>query len=191
MLFTRQTVAGEINLEERLEKNFGSLGLQTGIGFTDNIPNGDQNGDQAELSFLFFFPNYQHNLTGLIGESWYQGTLNWHMEAGFASVLNKNGELLLGVSPFMVQYKFMNPKRSWAPNILAGAGFSYTEWSDVAPRGLGGDFQFLLHAGAGLEVFTDKGAYSLNYRFFHISNSNIDDPNTGLNAHIFSLGFQF
>jgi len=85
----------------------------------------------------------------------------------------------------------MNPKRSWAPNILAGAGLSYTNWSDVAARELGGDFQFLLHAGPGIEFFTSTGAYSINYRFFHISNSAIKEPNIGLNAHRISLGYQF
>jgi lipid A 3-O-deacylase len=189
LLFTGQALADQLEVAKRSQKNFGSFGLQTGMGFTSDIPAGG--GGRANLSFLFFFPNYQHNLTGLIGESWYQGTLNWHVEAGFASVVNKDGEILLGVSPLMLQYKFMDRKRSWAPNILAGAGFSYTDWDDVAPRELGGDFQFLLHAGAGIEFFTQSGAFSLNYRYFHVSNSGTKNPNIGLNAHVISLGYQF
>jgi len=91
----------------------------------------------------------------------------------------------------MAQYKFLSPKRRWAPNILLGAGFSMTNWKDIAERELGSDFQFLLHAGAGLEYFKKKGAYSINYRLFHVSNAGIQFPNIGLNAHVFSLGMRF
>jgi Lipid A 3-O-deacylase (PagL) len=189
LVFTGQAFAGQLEVAKRSQKNFGSFGLQTGMGVTEDIP--PRSGGRPNLSFLFFFPNYQRNLTGLIGESWYQGALNWHAEAGLASVVNKDGEILLGVSPLMFQYKFMNLKRSWAPNLLVGAGASYTDWNDVAPNELGGDFQFLLHAGAGIEFFTRSGAFSLNYRFFHISNAGTQNPNVGLNAHVFTLGYQF
>jgi len=179
--------AEDLNLTRRFEKGAGSFGVQVGMGFTDDIPSGDR----PDLSFLFFFPNYQYNLTGLIGDSWYQGTLNWHVEAGFASILNKDGEYLLGVSPLMLQYKFVDPKRRWAPNFLLGAGGAYTNFDNAAKREVGGELEFLLHAGTGLEFFMDKWSYSLNYRFFHISNGGTEDPNIGLNAHVFSLGLQF
>lgn len=189
LLIAEQATADEMIPKNKFDKGSESFGLQVGMGFTADIPEGNR----PDLSFIFFFPNYQHSLTGLIGDSWYRGTLNWHVEAGFASILNKDGEYLFGISPLILQYKFADPKKSWAPNILVGAGFSYTNWDedDVAPRELGGEFQFLLHAGAGLEFFTNWGDYSLNYRLFHISNAGIKDPNIGLNAHIISLGFQF
>lgn len=187
-LSTQIAVADETNFSKKLKKGFGSFGIQMGFGFTDDIPSGE---DRADLSFLFVFPNYQYNLTGLIGDSWYQGTLNWHIEMGYASIVNRDEEFLIGLSPLMMQYKFINPKRKWAPNILLGGGFSYANFNDIAKRELGGEFQFLLHAGAGLEIFKDKWSYSINYRLLHISNAGIDDPNVGLNAHVVSLGFQF
>jgi lipid A 3-O-deacylase len=181
-------------LDNQLKKGSHSFGLQVGLGFSDDPFGVNENltgKSPTDITFLFFFPNFQYNLTGLVGKSWYQGTLNWHFEAGFASILNRDGEYLLGASPLMLQYKFLNPKRNWAPNILMGAGVSYTDWEDVADRELGGRFQFLLHAGTGLEFFREGWSYSINYRLFHVSNAGTDSPNVGLNTHTFNLGIQF
>ncbi len=186
-LLAQPSMAGELSTKW-LDKSSSSVGLQAGFGVTDDIPGGR---DRTDLSFLFFFPNYQHNLTGLIGESFYQGVLHWQVEAGVASVVNQDGEYLIGVSPLMLQYKFLNPKRSWAPNLLIGAGFALTDWDEPAADELGGEFQFLLHGGAGIEFFQDTWSYSLNYRLLHVSNAGIERPNVGLNAHVISLGLNF
>ena len=187
LMFNVATVGAE-NFSQRFEKGSSDFGAQLGWGWTADIPPGP---NRSDLGFAFFFPNWQRNLTGVIGgDSWYRGALFYHMEAGlaFSDVDNK---FLLGWSPVMAQYKFLSPKRRWAPNILLGAGFSMTNWKDVAKRELGSEFQFLLHAGAGLEYFKKDGAYSINYRLFHVSNAGIQIPNIGLNAHVFSLGMRF
>ena len=67
---------------------------------------------------LFVFPNWQSNITGLVGESWYRGALFHHVEAGFANAVDRGGNWLWGFSPLMAQYKFLSPHRKWAPNIL-------------------------------------------------------------------------
>jgi len=184
-------VADENGWVNRLEKGSQSFGLQLGLGFTDDFSSVPNTRDGIDLSFLFLFPNYRYNLTGLIGSSWYRGALNWQPEAGFATILNKDGEYLFGISPFMLQYQFENRKRNWAPNILFGAGGAYSNWNDVATRELGGELQFLLHAGAGVEFFRDEWSYSVNYRLFHISNGGFEEPNRGLNAHVLSFGLRF
>ncbi len=91
----------------------------------------------------------------------------------------------------MAEYKFLSPKRRWAPTLLAGAGFSMTNWKDQAVPELGSEFEFLLHLGGGVEVFRKTGSYSFNYRFFHVSNAGMQRPNIGLNANVFSLGMSF
>lgn len=189
-----QAFAEEVNFSDRFAKGSQSFGLQIGMGYTDDLFGFSESltgRDPVDSTFLFIFPNFQYNLTGLVGNSWYRGTLNWQLEAGGATILNHDGEYLVGASPLLFQYKFLNPKRKWAPNILLGAGASYTDWEDAAPRELGGRFQFLLHAGAGLEYFLDRWSYSINYRLFHVSNAGTDSPNVGVNAHVFSLGLQF
>jgi len=184
------------NFSKRFKKGSHNFGAQIGGGYTFDLPPGT---DRTDIAFIFVFPNWQSNITGLIGESWYQGALFHHVEAGLAYALKtgsgsgrtiKGGDQLWGFSPLMVQYKFLSPKRKWAPNILAGAGFSYTNW-DYNAYEISTPFEFLLHAGAGVEFYTRTNAWSLNYRLFHISNSGIKFPNLGLNAHVFSLGMRF
>ena len=188
LMFNVATVGAE-SFSQRFEKGSSDFGVQFGWGHNFNLPPGPPN--RTDMGFAFFFPNWQRNLTGMIaGDSWYQGAWFYHMEAGLAFA-DRDDKFLLGWSPLMVQYKFLSPKRRWAPNILLGTGFSMTNWKDVAERELGSEFQFLLHAGAGLEYFKKDGAYSINYRLFHVSNAGMQFPNIGLNAHVFSLGMRF
>ncbi len=186
-LMLNTVTASADTFKQRFEKGSSDFGAQLGWGWTADIPPGP---NRTDLGFLYFFPNWQHNMTGLIGDSWYKGALFYHMEGGIA-VADREDAFLVGWSPLMVQYKFLSPERRWAPNVLLGAGFSMTNWKDVAERELGSDFQFLLHAGAGLEYFKNEGAYSINYRLFHVSNAGIQFPNIGLNAHMFTLGMRF
>jgi len=188
LLMFNVATAGATTFAERFVKGNSDFGAQVGWGHTIDIPPGP---NRTDLGFLFFFPNWQYNLTGLIAKSsWYQGAWFYHMEAGFAFADRKD-KFLIGWSPVLAQYKFLDPKRNWAPNVLVGAGFAMTNWKDVAERELGSEFQFTLHGGVGLEYFKEKGAYSINYRFFHVSNAGIRFPNIGLNAHLFTLGMRF
>ena len=174
---------------DRFAKGNASFGGELGFGHTFDLPPGK---DRTDLSFAFMFPNWQKNLTGVIAQdSPLQGALYWHVEAGMAVLTHRDHEYLVGFSPLMAQYKFLNPKRKWAPTFLAGAGFSMQNWEEQADYELGSEFQFLLHAGAGLEVFRESGSYSFSYRLFHVSNAGIRRPNIGLNSHVFSLGLRF
>jgi len=184
------------SFSKRFKKGSYDFGAQIGGGYTIGLPSGDR----TDITMLFVFPNWQYNVTGLIGESWYQGALFHHVEAGFVHALKgpsgrsrkyKSDAWQWGFSPLMAQYKFLSPKRKWAPNILAGAGFSYGDWTYLAPGEISTAFEFLLHAGAGIEFYNRTNAWSLNYRLFHLSNSAIRFPNIGINAHVFSLGMRF
>ena len=189
LFLSTQTFNAEADtFSQRFEKGSSDFGAQVGWGYTFDLPPGR---DRINRGTAFIFPNWQHNITGLIGESWYKGAFFYHAEAGVAIAADRGGNTLWGFSPLMGQYKFLSPDRKWAPNILAGAGFSYGDWNDLATREIATAFEFLLHIGAGVEFFTQTGAWSLNYRLWHVSNSGIEFPNIGLNAHIFSLGMRF
>ena len=180
---------GAQNFSDRFAKGNTSFGGELGFGHTFNLPPGK---DRTDLSFAFIFPNWQKNLTGIIApDSPLQGALYWHVEAGLALLTHRDHEYLIGFSPVMVNYKFLNSQRKWAPNILVGAGFAMQDWREHAERELGSEFQFLLHGGAGIELFRESGTYSFNYRLFHASNAGFRKPNIGLNSHVFTLGFRF
>ena len=181
--------AEDQNFSDRFAKGNTSFGGELGFGHTFNLPPGK---DRTDLSFAFIFSNWQKNLTGIIApDSPLQGALYWGVEGGLALLTHRDHEYLLGFSPLIAEYKFLNPERKWAPTILAGAGFSMQNWEEQADYELGSEFQFLLHGGVGVEVFRESGSYSLNYRLFHVSNAGIRSPNIGLNSHVFSLGLRF
>jgi len=188
LLSTHTFTAEADTFSQRFEKGSSDFGAQVGWGYTFDLPPGR---DRINIGTAFIFPNWQKNLTGLIGESWYKGAFFYHAEAGVAIAADRGGNTLWGFSPLMAQYKFLSPDRKWAPNILAGAGFSYGDWNDLATREIATPFEFLLHIGAGVEFYNQTGAWSVNYRLWHVSNSGIEFPNIGLNAHIFSLGKRF
>jgi len=189
LLAGAKAAQGADTFSERFGKGTYSFGMEAGFGFTFDLPPDE---DRVDLKFALLFPNFEYNLTGVIGQdAWYEGALYWHTELNAAYLTNHGGNYLAGFSPIMFEYKFLDPKRSWAPNILGGAGFSFTNWDDVAYRELGSPFEFLLHIGAGLEFFQKEGSFSINYRLFHVSNSGIARPNIGVNAHVFTLGVKF
>lgn len=84
LLAAAPAVAGGVHFPDRFEKGFHSFGLQAGLGYTENLPVG---GGPNRYHVFVFFPNFQKNLTGLVGKSWYRGTWNWRSEAGVASIL--------------------------------------------------------------------------------------------------------
>lgn len=55
-----------------------------------------------------------------------------------------------------------------------------------------GNVNFLLMAGAGVSwFFSSHMAVSVGYRFYHISNGGLGDPNSGLNYNYPFLGFSY
>jgi opacity protein-like surface antigen len=190
------------DFESRFAKNQYEFGLTLGFGFTVNIPPVDAVSDErTQIRFAYVFPNFKYNLTGLMGESIYRGALYWVIEAGVAFtvkdptrnnvVVDNSPDFLFGLVPAQLEYKFINPGRSWAPFLFAGMGGSWSEWFQETKE-ISTAFEFILQAGAGIEYFFDNGtAMNFNYRLWHVSNSNIKSPNIGLNAHVFSLGYSF
>jgi hypothetical protein len=72
--------------------------------------------------------------------------------------------------------------------FLAGSfGIGVT---DIGTPDATGKFQFNEQIGAGTRYFLSRHyAVTLEYDFWHISNGGIREPNDGVNAHVFSLGF--
>ena len=54
----------------------------------------------------------------------------------------------------------------------------------------GSSFQFGDHIGAGVR-FGDKGRYDVGYRYQHLSNAGIKEPNQGINFHQLRLQYHF
>tara|TARA_B100000686_G_scaffold353865_1_gene461188 strand:- start:2987 stop:3598 length:612 start_codon:yes stop_codon:yes gene_type:complete len=191
IIFSDLVLAGEGSGPARFEKGHYEFGAEVGYGVGHNIPFAK---NRTHIQFAHIAANFQLDLTGNIGRSYSQGNLNWYPEFNASLLHNPDSGTLIGFSPLMFQYKFIKPRRKWAPTVLGGAGIALTDWDEdnLAATEISGDFQFLLHAGFGLEYFRPKsGSFSVNYRLLHVSNAGMERPNVGLNASLITLAFTF
>ena len=187
---------------ERFAKGQTEFGLQLGYGFTFDLPKITKvEEERTNIDFAFIAPNFKYNLTGVVGKSFYQGALYWVVETSASiSLLDPDRNNLkvdsaptyvFGITPLQLEYKFVKPNRKWGPFVFGGVGFSVGDWHKGS-REISTAFEFILQGGGGLEYFLDNGhSIYFNYRFWHLSNSNIKSPNIGLNAHVFAMGVSF
>lgn len=95
----------------------------------------------------------------------------------------------LGVTPVLR----LQPKAQsgWRPYLEGGIGLHLVSHTHVdAKHDLGSAFQFGDHVGAGL-LLGKRSQFDLGYRFQHLSNGGIKDPNSGINFHQLRLGYLF
>ena len=117
----------------------------------------------------------------------------WDLQLGYwdNSSNNKTDSELweLAFTPvFRVQ---QNQPSAVSPYVELGIGVHLlSETSVSAQRDLGSAFQFGSHAGVGAR-FGPKNAFDLSYRYQHLSNAGIKEPNDGINFHILRLGYRF
>jgi hypothetical protein len=73
------------------------------------------------------------------------------------------------------------------PFIRGSVGIAGT---DAGEPDLGGKFQFNEQIGAGARfLLNEHHAITIEYAYWHVSNGGIREPNSGINAHLVSIGF--
>lgn len=187
---------------EQFEQGQTLWGFEIGYGFTFDLPPPPPSlGDRTDMEFLYFFPQWKYNLTGVVGKGPYRGALYWVIEGGLVANVTdpefksvKTGDapnFVVAFVPIQLEYKFLNPHRRWVPFIFGGTGVSVGDFQHSADE-ISTAFEFVLNTGGGIEYFFENGrAVSFNYHFWHLSNSAIKTPNIGLNSHVFTIGFTF
>lgn len=82
-------------------------------------------------------------------------------------------------------------RKRWVPFFDFGAGVQHTSLYLRAPE-LSGAVQFSPQGGPGVEFFFNpQRAIVLQYRYMHMSNAGIQEPNHGFNASMLSVGFRW
>jgi opacity protein-like surface antigen len=121
----------------------------------------------------------------VVGEdTWYRG--NWEVlgELFGGAQFNPNHRYLFGLSA-LLRYNFATGSR-WVPFFDGGAGISYT---NIREPDLSTRFQFNVQFGAGTHYFVRRDlALTLQYRWLHLSNAGIEEPNEGTNTQMFLVG---
>ena len=99
----------------------------------------------------------------------------------------ENGSITeIGLTPV---FRFQRNDRQ-GPYAEAGIGFHFLSHTSIGDRRFGTSFQFGDHVGVGYR-FGVKGAYDLGYRYQHLSNASIKQPNNGINFHQVRLQYHF
>jgi lipid A 3-O-deacylase len=115
---------------------------------------------------------------------WYQG--NWELigELFGGAQYNSHVAYLAGLAPGL-RYNFITGTR-FVPFVHGGVGATLT---DIRGPDLGSIFQFNLQAGVGIHWFwRENAAFTAQYRYMHLSNAGIRQPNQGVNAHAVFIG---
>ncbi len=138
------------------------------------------NGPSANRSAVFVMPRLGVVLTDPLGNSWWQGNVEFFIQPVFARFTEPFAAEATGGS-FFLKYNFLAFGR-WVPFWDTGAGMI---WTNLAPRipEQSTPFEFVLETGPGVHFFvTDRIIWTMGVRLHHISNANLGDRNTGINA---------
>ena len=84
-----------------------------------------------------------------------------------------------------------NSMKRWIPFFNVSSGPLHTNLNEKAPE-LGGHVQFLSQGGAGIQRrLTPQQSIVVEYRYFHMSNAGLTQPNHGFNGSMLSIGMRW
>ncbi|MCC6356006.1 MAG: acyloxyacyl hydrolase [Verrucomicrobiae bacterium] len=133
-----------------------------------------------------------YNLTGIIGDSWYRGCLQFVGEMFVAEIFESGGDgggsIVVGPNA-LFRYNFMQENWPVVPYVQLGPGLVYT---DTENNAIGSNFGFQLNIGVGLRLMIcDKWAVSGEFDWHHMSNAGLAERNAGSNAAGGQLGISY
>jgi lipid A 3-O-deacylase len=117
-------------------------------------------------------------------DRWFQGNFELVAEAFGGFQYNPDDRHLYGLT-LLPRYSFATGTR-WIPFVQAGLGVTGT---NIRGPDLSTYFQFNDQFGVGTHYALRRDLLlTLEYRFLHLSNAGIDQPNDGVNSHMISIG---
>ena len=94
-----------------------------------------------------------------------------------------------GAAPLGAQMNF-RPRKKYQPFIETSGGLLYL--NKRTPNFTGTRFQFTADVGAGLGIrMKDKKAFTIGYKYYHISNGNRGIENPGFDNNLIYVGYTF
>lgn len=162
------------------------LGIQSGYW---HAITGVGNANSSNRSAVFVLPQIGLVVTDKIELGLFSGAIEVLAEPVGVHFVKPFSASLAGFS-IVGRYDFLSFGR-WMPYWDFGMGVS---WTDLAPRipEQSTPFEFLLETGPGLQYFlTQNFALTGAVRFHHISNANIGNRNTGINAVLGLIGISY
>jgi Lipid A 3-O-deacylase (PagL) len=109
-------------------------------------------------------------------------------EGILGGAFHPGGHLLGETLLFRFDFK---PVHRVIPFFDAGSAALHTTLDEQAPE-ISGHTQFLSQGGVGLQYFyKPRRAFVFEYRYFHMSNAGLQQPNHGFNGNMLSVGFRW
>jgi len=115
----------------------------------------------------------------------HRGMLSFALEPKINPVFNPDTDVEIGIS-FGLKYRYPISE-TWSVYVLGSVGpHLITVQTIDQANGL----VFFDTVGGGFSFFlTKKSALNLEYRFRHVSNADIKEPNYGIDSHIVAIGY--
>lgn len=155
------------------------LAVDTGYGWSQR--------DNVQVIPLYL--RFAWNFPDVIDEPLADHNINlkWYIEPWIAGVTNHQNAIEVGLTPIGLKLEY-DAGQQVVPFTMAGIGAMYTGLQGI---NLAGPFEFASFGSVGLRVFlTDQLALSFSYRYRHISNAGLKDPNRGLNTQFVLIGLE-
>ena len=174
-----------INAKDVIQQSPYELGFLAGYGWAM-----DNHKEQSSIQHAVFMPSFSIPLTGIErGRSFYRGIVQYQLEPVFGVITRPNGKPEVGLSFAGFKYNFTAREDRWLPYSTFGFGVIY---EPIGRRVEGSDLNFIIQTGFGVEYFLDKKhAVNVQYRYRHISNAHIKEPNLSINSSFLLVGYSF
>ena len=163
------------------------ISMATGIG--QGLPIGPAEGSDLEDSrFYALLPRWSRGISGCVaGDSWYRGALEFAVEGALLRQHEPHTGYAAGATA-LLRYDFLRDGLL-IPFVEVGVGFVFMDF-DLDRQHDG--FNFTPQLGIGLKYpISRRTAITGQWRFHHISNAGLRDPNTGLDGSLFLLGMTY
>lgn len=158
-----------------------NFGLQVGYGVENDIPR-----NISHVNFLILQPQL-----GLIVKNARHGPLRRFEiinEGVIGNAVHPGGHMWGNTLIFRFGSK---PYGNVIPFLDIGASAMHTTLATRVPE-VSGNTQFMPQAGLGLQwFFRPQRAFVLEYRYFHMSNAGLVQPNEGFNGSMLTIGFRW
>jgi hypothetical protein len=160
-----------------------TLGFQVSYGLENDIPH-----NISHVNMIIFAPQIGYAVWDSPHSRLPMNRFEILSEGLVGSAFHPGGYLLGETLMFRFGFK---PVHGLIPFFDAGSAALHTTLDNKAPE-ISGHTQFLSQGGFGVERFVRPGrAIVFEYRYFHMSNAGIQQPNHGFNGSMASIGFRW
>lgn len=173
--------------EIRFGEGCFNVGFHAGYGIPFHFD--DDNTQVEDSVFVALIPRGAVGLTDtLLGDHWLRGSIELGLEGHFLIQTEPHSGSAWGVS-LLFRYNFLASDR-FVPFVEVGGALIDLDFDIDPPRADG--VNFALQGSVGVHWFVSKRtAITAQWRYHHISNGRVNEPNVSLDHSLFMVGTTF